>query len=123
MSTGSVSMLYEGTLTTLLAASVGHYPWFYVYNYLDGTLGAESGSQLALTDMFASVRQQWNNTQLTTLGSVTSIAAAMTSFFGGLWHDLTHAYTAIGQWAFSHWIWDNKVGVVWFCVYLCTCLL
>ncbi len=31
-------LLFEGTIATLLATFIGHYPWFFVHNYLESTL-------------------------------------------------------------------------------------
>eukprot|EP01035_Chromulina_nebulosa_P019307 gene19307-25168_t len=35
---GDISCLYQGTVATSLSTLVGHYPWFYVHNWLDEVL-------------------------------------------------------------------------------------
>ena len=35
---GNFSVLYQGSAASLLVSAVSHYPWFYVYNFLDETM-------------------------------------------------------------------------------------
>mmetsp|Transcript_27031 Transcript_27031/g.50535 ORF Transcript_27031/g.50535 Transcript_27031/m.50535 type:complete len:332 (+) Transcript_27031:192-1187(+) len=43
---GNLSVLYQGTLATIAATFIGHYPWYAVHNYLQGILHSPSSLQL-----------------------------------------------------------------------------
>lgn len=35
---GNISLLYQGSIATLITTMFSHYPWFYVHNYLDNII-------------------------------------------------------------------------------------
>jgi hypothetical protein len=50
---GGPSVLYHGAGATFSATAVGHYPWFFTFNYLDSTLPKyESGLQTLARNAF-----------------------------------------------------------------------
>lgn len=42
---GNFGVLYEGSAVTMLATVISHYPWFFVYNYLDETITKPHGTR------------------------------------------------------------------------------
>ena len=41
---GDLMVLYSGALATILATIIGHYPWFFMHNLLDGLLAVPSST-------------------------------------------------------------------------------
>jgi hypothetical protein len=108
LAAGDIGSLYEGTVGTLLAASVGHYPWFYMYNLLDGKLGVKAATH---TDklMFSSVRSLWSNTTLSSLNNAAAVAEVVTGTLSGLLKDLGQAISFVGEWVCALSLWENKL--------------
>jgi len=121
VSSGDVGVLYQGTLSTLLAAAAGHYPWFFVYNALDATLGQGVEGSMETGGLFAAVRQQWNATLATGVSSVADMATAVPRLAVSLMQDISDAFAGLGQWLATLELWDNKVrGDV--CIMRCVAL-
>ena len=103
---GDPRPLYAGTLATLLAAFIGHYPWFFVHNTLELALPKANGSSLrhllrnaligfsasavsdAITNSFRIVKTIQQTTQGggSTDGGISYMAAVLELFSQGGWY-------------------------------------